>query len=146
VFGGSYGGYSTYCQLTTYPDLWATGVAIVGMTDLEALYEESMPHFKTTLEQHLGDPEENGEFYRERSPVTHVDQMERPICMVHGVNDPRCPVSQARIFRDALLERGWAEGEDFEYHELGEEGHGSTDTEQRIRQYDILVDYIEERL
>jgi dipeptidyl aminopeptidase/acylaminoacyl peptidase len=146
VYGGSYGGYSTYCQLTTYPQLWATGVAIVGMTDLEALYEESMPHFKTTLEQQLGDPEENAEFYRERSPVTHVDEMERPICIVHGVNDPRCPISQARIFRDALQERGWEEGEAFEYHELGEEGHGSTDTEQRIRQYDILVDYIEKRL
>jgi dipeptidyl aminopeptidase/acylaminoacyl peptidase len=146
VIGASYGGYSTYCQLTMYPELWATGVAIVGMTDLEALYEESMPHFKTTLEQQLGDPEENAEFYRERSPVTHVEEVERPICMVHGVNDPRCPISQARIFRDALEERGWEEGEAFEYHELGEEGHGSTDTEQRIRQYDILVDYIEERL
>jgi dipeptidyl aminopeptidase/acylaminoacyl peptidase len=146
VYGGSYGGYSTYCQLTMYPELWATGVAIVGMTDLEALYEESMPHFKTTLEQQLGDPEENADLYRERSPVTHVDQMERPICIVHGVNDPRCPISQARIFRDALEERGWEEGEEFEYHELGEEGHGSTDTEQRIRQYDILVDYIEQRL
>jgi dipeptidyl aminopeptidase/acylaminoacyl peptidase len=148
VFGGSYGGYSTYCQLTMYPDQWTTGVAIVGMTDLERLYEESMPHFKTTLEQQLGDPEDEADFYRERSPITHVDAMERPICIVHGVNDPRCPISQARRFRDALDDRGWTEGEDgdYEYHELGEEGHGSTDTDQRIRQYRILADYIERRL
>jgi dipeptidyl aminopeptidase/acylaminoacyl peptidase len=148
VFGGSYGGYSTYCQLTMHPERWATGIAIVGMTDLKQLYEESMPHFKTTLEQQLGDPEENAEFYRERSPITHVEDMERPICIVHGVNDPRCPISQARLFRDALGEMGWQEGEDgdYEYHELGEEGHGSTDTEQRIRQYQILADYIERRL
>ncbi|RBI64650.1 S9 family peptidase [halophilic archaeon] len=148
VFGGSYGGYSTYCQLTTYPELWATGVAIVGMTDLRRLYEESMPHFKTILEQHLGDPEANADLYRERSPVTHVEDMERPIGILHGVNDPRCPVSQARLFRDALEDVGWTEGEDgdFEYYELGEEGHGSTDTERRIRQYRILVDYIERRL
>jgi dipeptidyl aminopeptidase/acylaminoacyl peptidase len=43
VLGGSYGGYSVYMQLTTKPDLWTTGVARVGITDLHALYEEMMP-------------------------------------------------------------------------------------------------------
>ncbi len=148
VAGGSYGGYSTFCQLTMYPEEWAAGVAIVGITDLLSLYEESMPHFKTTLEEQLGDPEENAEFYRERSPITHVEDMERPICIVHGVNDPRCPISQARGFRDALEEMGWEEGEngDFEYHELGEEGHGSTDVDQRIRQQRLLLEFIERRV
>jgi len=148
VAGGSYGGYSTFCQLTMYPEEWAAGVAIVGITDLLELYEESMPHFKTTLEEQLGDPEDEADFYRERSPITHVEEMERPICIVHGVNDPRCPISQARLFRDALEEMGWEEGEngDFEYHELGEEGHGSTDVDQRIRQQRILVEFIERRL
>jgi dipeptidyl aminopeptidase/acylaminoacyl peptidase len=148
VFGGSYGGYSTFCQLTMYPDLWTTGVAVVGMTDLQRLYEESMPHFKTALEQQLGDPEENADRYRERSPITHIEDMERPIAILHGVNDPRCPISQARLFRDALDDMDWTEGTDadYEYHEFGEEGHGSTDTEQRIRQQQTLTDYIERRL
>ncbi|MFC7234410.1 alpha/beta hydrolase family protein [Halosegnis marinus] len=147
VTGGSYGGYSAYWQLTNY-DLWAAGVAIVGITDLPALYEESMPHFKSVLEQQLGDPEANADLYRERSPITHADGVADPLCMVHGVNDPRCPVSQARRFRDALAERGLREGEDgdFEYHELGEEGHGSTDTDQRLRQYRILADFLDRRL
>ena len=148
VFGGSYGGYSTYWQLTRYPDEWAAGVAIVGMTDLTRLYEESMPHFKSTLEEQLGDPEENAEFYERRSPLTYVDEMDAPVGIVHGVNDPRCPISQARLLRDALDDRGWEEGEDgdYEYHELGQEGHGSTDTEQRIHQNRLLVDFFERRL
>jgi dipeptidyl aminopeptidase/acylaminoacyl peptidase len=146
VYGGSYGGYSAYCQLTMYPDVWTTGVAWIGITDLQALYEESMPHFKTTLEQQLGDPEENAAFYRERSPVTHVEEMTAPILMVHGVNDPRCPVSQARIFRDALEERGWEDGEEFQYEELGEEGHGSSDIDQKIRAYRIMAEYLAERM
>ncbi|MFC5970220.1 LpqB family beta-propeller domain-containing protein [Halomarina salina] len=146
VYGGSYGGYSAYCQLTMHPETWTTGVAWVGITDLQALYEESMPHFKTTLEQQLGDPEENAAFYRERSPITHVEEMTAPILMVHGVNDPRCPVSQARIFRDALEERGWESPEDFRYEELGEEGHGSSDIDQKIRAYRIMAEYLEERM
>ena len=146
VFGGSYGGYSVYMQLVQYPELWATGIAWIGITDLHRLYEDSMPHFQTMLEQQLGDPEENHDLWRDRSAITHVDAIERPIFMVHGVNDPRCPVSQARIFRDALEERGWTEGAEFEYEELGEEGHGSTDTDQKLRTFSLLGDYLDRRL
>ena len=148
VVGGSYGGYSTYCQMVQYPDLYAAGVAIVGITDLEALYEESMPHFKTTLERYLGTPEENPDLYRERSPINHVENLAAPLSIVHGVNDPRCPVSQARLFRDALEDAGYEAGEteDFEYNELSEEGHGSSDIGQRIRSYRILADFLERRV
>ena len=148
TFGGSYGGYSTYVQLTKHPKLWTTGIAWIGITDLHALYEESMPHFKTTLEEQLGDPDENADLWRERSPIEHVDEMERSILITHGVNDPRCPVSQARRFRDALEHRGWTEGKDgdFEYHEFGEEGHGSTDIDQKIRVFRIMADYLDRRL
>jgi len=147
VSGGSYGGYSAYWQVVDNPELWATGVARVGITHLPSLYEESMPHFKRYLEQQMGDPEENADLWEERSPLTHVENVERPLLMVHGVNDPRCPVSQARKFEAALEERrGWTEGEDFVYEELGEEGHGTTDIEQKIRGLRIVADYLDEWL
>ncbi len=148
VVGGSYGGYSTYCQMVQYPDLYAAGVGVVGITDLKTLYEESMPHFKTTLERYLGSPEENPDLYRERSPIEHVDNLAAPLSIVHGVNDPRCPISQARLFRDALEEAGYEAGEngDYEYNELSEEGHGSSDIGQRIRSYRILADFLERRV
>jgi dipeptidyl aminopeptidase/acylaminoacyl peptidase len=148
VFGGSYGGYSAYCQLTMHPEIWQTGVAWIGITDLQLLYEESMPHFKATLEQQLGDPEENADLWRERSPITHVENMEAPVFVVHGVNDPRCPISQARTFRDALLDEGWEMGPDgdFEYEELEEEGHGSSDAEQKVRAFGLIGEYLNRRL
>jgi dipeptidyl aminopeptidase/acylaminoacyl peptidase len=148
VFGGSYGGYSAYSQATQYPTLWATAIAWIGITDLHRMYEESMPHYRTFLRIQMGDPEANHELWRDRSPIEHVDAVSRPILQIHGVNDARCPVSQARLFRDALLERGWSEGEDgdFEYVELGEEGHGSTDVEQKTRAFELLGDYLDRRL
>ncbi|MFC7140445.1 prolyl oligopeptidase family serine peptidase [Halosimplex aquaticum] len=146
VFGGSFGGYSAYWQLVRYPDLWDAGIAWVGITDLPGLFEESMAHFKTTLREQMGDPEDNADLWRERSPITHVEDIEAPLLMLHGVNDPRCPVSQAREFRDALEERrGWTEGEEFEYVELGEEGHASTDIDHKIRVYRELADFLDER-
>jgi dipeptidyl aminopeptidase/acylaminoacyl peptidase len=146
VFGGSYGGYSTYMQLVKHPQLWATGIAWVGVTDLQTMFEESMPHFQTMLRQQMGDPEDNADLWRERSPLTHVDRLEHPLLMVHGVNDPRCPISQARQFKTALEDRGWEADEDFVYEELDEEGHGSADIDQKIRAFTIVADYLDEWL
>ncbi|MFB6154524.1 MAG: prolyl oligopeptidase family serine peptidase [Haloferacaceae archaeon] len=149
VFGGSYGGYSAYWQLVQYPELYDAGVAWIGVTDLVDMYENSMPHYRTELlEKYLGTPEENPELYRERSPVTHAENLDAPLLMVHGVNDRRVPISQARIFRDALDEAGYVEGEegDYEYVELGEEGHASSDISQKIRMLRILDDFLDRRL
>jgi dipeptidyl aminopeptidase/acylaminoacyl peptidase len=71
--------------------------------------------------------------------------------MLHGTNDPRCPVTQSRIFRDRLLELGKREGTDpdadFEYHEFTDEGHGpSGDIQGKIRTYKLLADFLERRL
>ena len=147
VFGGSYGGYSVYWQLVQYPDLYAAGVAWIGLTDLERMYEETLPHFRTELmEKYLGTPEENPELYAERSPIEYVANVAGPLLLVHGVNDSRVPVSQARRFKAALVDAGYEEGTDFEYEELGEEGHGSTDQRQQQRMFELLIDFLDQQL
>jgi dipeptidyl aminopeptidase/acylaminoacyl peptidase len=149
VFGGSYGGYSTYWQMVQYPDLYDAGIAWIGLTDLEDMYENTMPHYRVELmEKYLGTPEENPDLYEERSPVTHVENLDAPLFMVHGVNDSRVPVSQARIFRDALQDADYDEGPDgdYEYEELGEEGHASTDQNQKLRMFQLLDDFLERRV
>jgi len=149
VFGGSYGGYSAYWQLVQYPDLYDAGIAWIGLTDLEDMYENTMPHFRTELmEKNMGSPEEHPDLYEERSPVTHAENLAAPLLLVHGVNDRRVPVSQARIFRDRLEELGYEGGPDgdFEYEELGEEGHASTDQDQKARMFRTLDDFLERRI
>ena len=125
------------------------GIAWIGVTELEDMYENTMPHFKTELmEKYLGRPDENPDLYEERSPVTYVENLSAPTLLIHGVNDRRVPVSQARIFRDALEETGFEAGEggDYEYEELGEEGHASTDIDQKIRAFEILDDFLQRRM
>ncbi|MFO8115563.1 MAG: prolyl oligopeptidase family serine peptidase [Halorubrum sp.] len=147
VYGGSYGGYSANWQLVQYPDLYAAGVTWVGVSDLFDMYENTMPHFRTELMvKNLGEPDANEDVYRERSPVNHVENLDAPLLIVHGVNDPRVPVSQARILRDALDDAGFEEGVDYEYEELGEEGHGSGDIDQKIRSLELLDDFLDRRI
>jgi len=149
VFGGSYGGYSAYWQSVQYPDLYDAGVAWIGLSDLEDMYENTMPHFRTELmEKYLGTPEDSPDLYEERSPVTHVENVDSPLLVVHGVNDRRVPVSQARIVREALEDAGYEGGEtgDFEYEELGEEGHASSDQTQKLRLFRLLDDFLDRRV
>lgn len=58
------------------------------------------------------------------------------------------PVDQARIFRDALLDRGWTAGEDgdFKHVELGDEGRASTDIDQKGRVFEHFADLLDRRL
>ena len=63
-----------------------------------------------------------------------------------GVNDRRCPISQARSFRDALEDAGLEVGVDFEYEELGEDGHASTDADHKRTTLRLLADFLDERL
>ena len=147
VFGGSYGGYSAYWQLVQYPELYDAGVAWIGLTDLEEMYETTMPHFRTELmEKYLGDPEANADLYRERSPIEYAENLSAPLLMVHGVNDHRVPVGQARLFRDRLEELGYEASTDFEYEELGEEGHASSDQEQKLRLFRLLDNFLDRRI
>ncbi|UCC64812.1 MAG: S9 family peptidase, partial [Anaerolineae bacterium] len=146
VFGGSYGGYMTFIATVKKPDLWKAAVAWVGISDLHRLYESSMPHFKYYLRQMMGDPQTDADLWRDRSAIHFMGNLEARLFIVHGINDPRCPIEQARVVRDRLLELGRVEGEDFEYVELGKEGHGSGDIEQKIRSYRLLADFMERRL
>jgi len=143
VFGGSYGGFMTFIAATKKPDLWRAAVAWVGISDLHRMWDESKEHFRYFLREQMGDPEKDRALWRDRSAIEFADRLEAKLLMVHGVNDPRCPVSQSRIFRDKLLSLGKREGVDFEYVELGDEGHGSADIQQKIRTFTILAEYLE---
>ncbi len=131
VFGGSYGGYMTYLLLTKYADSnWQGGAAWIGITHWKTMYDKSSPSYQHFLEGLIGKYEENKELWEDRSPLNHVKNIQAPILMIQGVNDPRCPIEESRQFRDKLLELGKQEGNDYEYHELGVQGHGSREIMQ----------------
>ena len=151
IFGSSYGGYMAFWSTVKRPDLWKAGAASVGITDWKLLYEESMPQFKHYLHMLFGLIEENEELYKERSPINFVENLDSSLLIIHGTHDPRCPITQARVYRDKLLEIGWKEGKEgertFEYHEYTDIGHGGfTDQTFRIRSFKTILDFFKRRL
>lgn len=142
IFGVSYGGYLSCLAAVKKPDLFKAAGTMVGITDLHLLYEEGTTQFKYFLRQQMGDPEENRDLWRDRSAITHAHNLQAKLLILHGANDPRCPVSQARSFRSRLLELGKREGADFDYHEFADEGHGpGGNIAGKLRMAPLLVDF-----
>jgi dipeptidyl aminopeptidase/acylaminoacyl peptidase len=141
ITGISYGGYMTYMAMTKQPETWAAGCAEAGITDWAKGYEVQLPALQHLDRMLMGDPVENAALWADRSPVNFADRMKSPLMIIHGVNDPRCPIIHARLFRDALLKLGRREGEEFEYLEYTDEGHSSYDIEQRMRSVLPMMDF-----
>lgn len=149
VYGGSYGGYATLVCMTKSPNLWNVGVSIVPVSHMMNLYENSMEHFKYYFRQQMGDPAKERDLWEERSPLNYASQVKHPLLLIHGKNDPRCPVSESRNFVQALQKAGKKQGRDgdFDYIEYEDEGHGmTTDIDHRIRIFKDTFGYLELKL
>jgi dipeptidyl aminopeptidase/acylaminoacyl peptidase len=144
VMGGSYGGYLTNAALVTFPDLFRAGVSMVGVSNWITALEGASPGLKASDRLEYGDIEDPGdrEFFRQLSPLTHVDRVRTPLMVMHGANDPRDPVSESDQFVDAIRGRG---GE-VEYLRFPDEGHGIRKLQNRIIAYRRAARFLEKHL
>ena len=120
VIGASYGGYMTLAALAFYPSLWAAGIATVGISSLLTFLENTSPYRRRFREVEYGFLDTDRDFLIEASPMTHVDRIRAPLMLIHGANDPRVPVGEARQLHASLVSRG-VESELLIYDD---EGHG----------------------
>ncbi|MGQ0799525.1 MAG: S9 family peptidase [Pseudomarimonas sp.] len=125
IMGGSYGGYATLAGLTMTPTTFACGVDIVGPSNLNTLLGSIPPYwesFKRVFANRVGDPEteEGRALLTERSPLTYVDQIARPLLIGQGANDPR--VKQAES--DQIVAAMTAKKIPVTYALYPDEGHG----------------------
>ena len=146
IMGGSYGGFMSFIAATKKPGLWKAAVPSYGVTDLHAMWAESKQHFRHFLRTQMGDPEADRALWRDRSAVEFADQVTAKLLILHGTNDPRCPVSQSRLFVDRLRALGRREGEDFTYVEWDDEGHGSVDIQAKVRRFSLVLDWLQDTL
>ena len=111
IFGGSYGGYATLVGLTFTPDVFACGVDIVGPSNLVTLLESVPPYWKpmiVDLEKKLGgdlQSDEGKAALLERSPITYVDNIKKPLLIAQGANDPRVKKAESDQIVAAMQEK-----------------------------------------
>jgi len=125
IMGGSYGGYATLAGLAFTPREFACGVDIVGPSNLFTLLSTIPPYweeFKQQLYGRMGNPEtdEGRALLKERSPLNYAAQIERPLLIGQGANDPRVNVAESDQIVDALKARNIP----VTYIVFPDEGHG----------------------
>ncbi|MGV9775798.1 S9 family peptidase [Streptosporangium sp. NPDC003464] len=135
--GASWGGYLTLLGLGTQPKVWAAGIAAVPIADHLATYEEETEALRAYHRALLGgSPAEQPERYANCSPITYVDQVEAPLLILAGENDPRCPIGQIETYVSRLAARGH-EHTVYRY----DAGHGSLVVSERIAQMSAQLEF-----
>ncbi|HEY8473940.1 MAG TPA: prolyl oligopeptidase family serine peptidase [Natronosporangium sp.] len=100
VRGGSAGGWTTLCAVTT-TDVFAAGTSQFGVTDVRRLAEITHDFESRYVQSLVGE-----EHLDERSPLRRADQARCPVLLLQGSADPIVPREQAEQFRDALVAAG----------------------------------------
>ncbi|MEO2005790.1 MAG: S9 family peptidase [Candidatus Poribacteria bacterium] len=131
IMGASYGGYATLVGLTFTPDVFAAGVDLVGPSNLVTFLSDIPPYWETLrpmMMRRIGDPEKDEEFLRSRSPLHFADQIQAPLLIAQGANDPRVRRAESDRIADAMRARG----KTVEYIVYTDEGHGLARPENRL--------------
>ena len=147
IMGGSYGGYATLWGMTNTSDTFACGVDIVGPSNLTTLFETIPPYWEPQIElfaTRMGDArtEDGRAFLAGRSPLTYVDQIEKPLLIGQGANDPR--VKQAES--DQIVQAMQDANIPVTYLLYTDEGHGFARPENRLSFYAVTDAFLAEHL
>jgi len=147
IGGGSYGGYATLVGVTMTPDVFACGVDLVGPSNLITLLE-NVPEYwipiLPLLTSRIGEPttEDGQALLTERSPLTYVDQIAKPLLIGQGANDPRVTQQESDQIVKAMQERDIP----VTYVLYSDEGHGFARPENSMSFWAVTEAFLAEHL
>jgi dipeptidyl aminopeptidase/acylaminoacyl peptidase len=147
IYGGSYGGYATLVGMTFTPDAFACGVDIVGPSNLATLLASIPPYWKSFYEEfavRVGDPrtEEGKKLLADRSPISRVDAIKKPLLIAQGANDPRVKRAESDQIVKAMKDKNLP----VTYVLYPEEGHGFAQPANRTSFYAIAEGFLSQCL
>ncbi len=137
VVGRSYGGYMTLTLAARHPELWSAAVDMFGPYDLITFYNRIPETWKPFFSLTIGDPDKDHDFMVERSPRTYIDQIQCPLLVIQGKNDPRVVENESRD----LVEHLQSIGKQVEFLVFENEGHDVLKLENRITCYNRITEF-----
>ncbi|TQV73909.1 S9 family peptidase [Aliikangiella marina] len=143
IYGASYGGYAALMGTVREPDLYKCAIGSVGVYDLPIMFEEGdiaeSDSGQAYLKEVLGNDIED---QKRRSPVHNVDKIKAEILLIHGEEDERAPIEHA----ENLMEAFDKIDKSYEWLELGNEGHGYYDEDNRRKVYTKILNFLEKNI
>ena len=126
IMGGSYGGYATLVGLTFTRTRSSAASTSSGHPTSTPCWPPSRHYRAAFFEQfakRVGDPrtEAGKQLLAERSPISHVDKISKPLLIGQGANDPRVNQAESDQIVKAMQEKKIP----VTYVLFPDEGHGS---------------------
>ncbi len=122
VYGGSYGGYMVLASLIAEPERIRCGIDLVGISNFVTFLENTKDYRRDLRRVEYGD--ERDPAMREHllaiSPTTRSTEIQVPLFVAQGANDPRVPASEA----EQIVEAARGSGKPVWYLLAKDEGHG----------------------
>ncbi|HEY1500257.1 MAG TPA: S9 family peptidase [Acidobacteriaceae bacterium] len=101
VWGLSYGGFFTLIAVTRHPLLFRSAVDVAGVVDYAMYYDD--PYHGSWTASRIGTPEQNPRVYANASPISHINELQRPLLILHGTADVNVPfIESVRLIDEAL--------------------------------------------
>ncbi|TWT25101.1 S9 family peptidase [Planomicrobium sp. CPCC 101110] len=142
IMGRSYGGFMVLAALTHYPEVWAAGVDIVGISHFKSFLENTGSWRRALREFEYGSLKEDGDFFEEIAPLNHTANITAPLLVFHGRNDTRVPVSEAEQLTADLKQQG----KQVELVIFEDEGHQTEKIENHIQMNTMIVEFMQKFL
>jgi dipeptidyl aminopeptidase/acylaminoacyl peptidase len=143
AMGGSYGGYMSLLLAGRHSEYFCAIVDIFGISNLLTFLENVPASWRTLMDQMVGNPVKDHDKLVRDSPITYVEQMNKPMFILHGENDPRVKKEESERIVEKLKEKDVH----VEYLFFDDEGHGFSKKEnemeanKRIRSFlDNVID------
>lgn len=105
IRGGSAGGWTTLAALTL-TDVFAAGTSYYGVAELVTFVADTHDFESRYIDGLVGPLPEAADLYRERAPLSHVDDLSCPVLLIQGDEDKVVLPAQSEMFRDALARKG----------------------------------------
>jgi dipeptidyl aminopeptidase/acylaminoacyl peptidase len=105
IRGGSAGGYTTLACLA-FRKVFAAGASHYGVSDCETLAQDTHKFESRYLDALIGPYPERRDLYLARSPLHHLEGLDRPVIFFQGLDDKVVPPNQAERLFEALRTRG----------------------------------------
>jgi dipeptidyl aminopeptidase/acylaminoacyl peptidase len=101
IRGGSAGGYTTLAALT-FLDLFQAGASYYGISDLEAMAQDTHKFESRYLERLVGPYPERRDLFIARSPIHAVERLSCPVILFQGLEDRVVLPNQSEMIVAAL--------------------------------------------
>jgi len=140
-FGGSYGGFMAVAAVIEEPQLFGAACDMVGIVNFKTFLEQTKDYRRALREVEYG-PLSDPEFLESISPIHRSDEIDVPMFIAHGLNDPRVPVGEAMQLAVELQKRG----HDPELLFVPDEGHGFIKLENRLLFAERVYKFLKETI